>query len=209
MSVLGCCSRPNGVLQRAVNFTKAQLVLCVNQANDLRVQAVEYVYRQYVGMQEVVANAAQDAQDLRDRVRDHAAHVAQNFGNAVDNRFTKLNEQRILGEKSIKILRISALALGCLGISFGLFALAEIMAKTAVLEQTLFVVAAIASSVFSHDFMKIAHNIKLYISSPLLAANIAVNPDFSFWDGSFIFSKTLILEKQTFLNLKNLIEHRA
>lgn len=209
MSVLGCCSRPNGVFQRAVGFTKAQLILCVNQANALRVQAVDFVYRQYMGVQEVVANAAQDAQELRDRVRDNAAQVAVNFGNAVDNRFAKLNEQRLLGEKSIRILRISALALGCLGISFALFALAEIMAKTAVLEQTLFVVASIASSVFSYDFMKIAHNIKLYTSSPLLAANIAVNPDFSFWDGSFIFSKTLILEKQTFLNLKNFIEHRA
>lgn len=208
MSVLGCCARPNGVLQRAVNFTKAQLVACVNQVNDLRVQAVDYVYRQYMGIQELVADAAHDAQDLRDRVRHNAAQVAVNFGNAVENRVAIINEQKFLGEKSIKILKITALALGCLGISCGLLALAQVIAQTAIMGQTLLVVASIATSVLSHDFMKIAHNIKLYINCPLLAANIAVNPDFSFWDGSFIFSKTLLVEKNAFLSLKNLLGHR-
>jgi len=160
------------------------------------------VYRQALV---IAQEGMQELAQRRDQLVEQVGDAIVNFGQAIEVRERKIQEQKNLGLRHASLLKIAALASGILCVSAASLAIASFIAQAPVWTATASIINAVAFGVFSHDLLQISKNIKMYVSSPLLAFNIIRNQNFKYWEGAFIFSKTLMIDRAFLKAFKNLL----
>lgn len=216
MSVLGCCSRPNGIIQRTYRFACEKVSESLDAFSEYKNRAVAFVAQRILEVNQVAEPviheyrlAAQQGYDNiiqeRDAVIDHIQGAVAGLRLEYRERIQTIQQQSELARKAIRIVKIAAVVFFLACLSCVLVLNAQLMAQEPFWKNLVLAVNAIGTGMLTVDSAKIIKNISSIVNTPLLSAQIAINRDYKFWKDSNIFSGTFIQEMPYFYHFKNIV----